>query len=78
MKQLLKRLSLPAPAFFVKVRNLGGALSGIGIGLMAMDFQGSKLLDLIKPFAIELVVAGAVMALVAQFTVKPEVPNKEL
>jgi len=78
MKQILKRLSLPIPVFFAKVRNIGGVISGLGAVIMAMDYEGSKLLNFIKPFGIEMIVAGAVMVAVSQLTVKPEVPNKEL
>jgi Na+/H+ antiporter NhaD/arsenite permease-like protein len=78
MKELFKRISLPIPVFFAKVRNLGGAITGLGVVIMAMDYEGSRLLDFIKPFGIEMVVAGAVMVAISQLTVKPEVPNIEL
>lgn len=78
MNQIIKRLMLPMPVFFAKVRTIGGGLSGLGAVIMAMDYEGSKLLNFIKPFGIEMVVAGAVMVAVSQLTVKPEVPNKEL
>ena len=78
MNELLKRISLPIPVFFAKVRNIGIGIAGLGATIMAMDYEGSRLLDFIKPFGIEMIVAGAVMVAVSQLTVKPEVPNKEL
>lgn len=80
MKELIKRLSLPTSSFFIKVKNIGGTIAAVGVGIMGLSsqYEGSRLLNWIAPYAIELVVAGAVMALVAQTTVKPEVPHKEL
>ena len=82
MKQLIKRLSLPTPAFFKKVRTTGAALASIGTAIKIMpetiDVSGSQLYNFIAPFAIEFIVAGAVMALVAQATVVPDVPNHKL
>jgi len=78
MKQIIKRLSLPIPVFFARVRAVGVAIGGTGAAIMAMNYEGSKLFDFIKPFGVELVVAGAVMVAVSQLTVKPEVPNKDL
>jgi hypothetical protein len=78
MKELIRRLILPSPVFFNKVKYVGGILAGSGAFIMSMSYEGSKLLNLIKPYAIEMVVAGAVMVAVAQLTVKPEMPNKEL
>jgi hypothetical protein len=78
MKELIRRLILPSPVFFNKVKYVGGILAGSGAFIMSMSYEGSKLLNFIKPYAIEMVVAGAVMVAVAQLTVKPEMPNKEL
>jgi hypothetical protein len=78
MKELIRRLILPSPVFFNKVKYVGGILAGSGAFIMSMSYEGSKLLNFIKPYAIEMVVAGAVMVAVAQLTVKPEVANKEL
>jgi hypothetical protein len=78
MKELIRRLILPSPVFFNKVKYVGGILAGSGAFIMSMSYEGSKLLNFIKPYAIEMVVAGAVMVAVAQLTVKPEIPNKEL
>ena len=78
MKELIRRLLLPSPVFFNKVKYVGGILAGSGAFIMSMSYEGSKLLNFIKPYAIEMIVAGAVMVAVAQLTVKPEMPNKEL
>ena len=78
MNEFIKRLFLPTPSFFKKVRTFGGALSGIGFALMALEVDGSKILDFIKPIAPDIIAIGAVIVIVSQLTVKPEVPNKEL
>lgn len=78
MKEIIKRLSLPSPSFFKKLRNFGAGLAGFGSALLALNVEGSKLLDIIRPFAPEFITAGAVIVLVSQLTVKPEIPNKKL
>jgi hypothetical protein len=78
MKEIIKRLRLPSPAFFKKVQGFGAALVGFGLGLQALKVEGSRLLVFIHPIAPDIIVIGLVVILVAKLPVKPEMPNKKL
>ena len=78
IKEFIKRLKLPTPDFFAKIRNLGAAIAVIGAGLQTLNVTGSKLLPILQSIAPDIIVVGTVVALIAQATAKPEKQNKEL
>ena len=78
LSEFIKRLILPTPEFFAKVRALGLAIAAIGFGLQGFNIAGSKLLPLLQGIAPDIIVVGGVIALIAQSAAKPEVPNKDL
>ncbi len=78
VNELIKRLSLPTPAFFAKIRNFGLILSAVGGGLLGMEVSGSKFLPILQSIAPDVIVVGMFITLIAQATAKPEQPNKDL
>jgi hypothetical protein len=78
LTELIKRLKLPTPCFFTKVRNGGLAIAAIGAGLQGINMTGSKLLPIMQSVAPDIIVVGSVIALIAQATAQPEKPNREL
>jgi hypothetical protein len=76
--ELIKRLKLPTPAFFTKIRNTGLAIAAIGAGLQGFEMSGSKILPILQSIAPDIIVVGTVIALIAQATARPEKPNPEL
>ena len=80
MNQLIKRLRLESPKFFIVVQNIGMGIVGLALGIkaLAIEFQDSKILDFVLPYTTDMAVAGSIAALVAKLTVKPELPNREL
>ena len=78
LSEFIKRLGLPTPEFFAKVRTIGLAISAIGLGLQGFNIAGSKLLPLLQGIAPDIIVVGGVIALIAQSAAKPETPNKNL
>jgi hypothetical protein len=76
--EFVKRLKLPTPAFFAKIRNAGLTITTIGIGFQGLNAAGSKLLPLLQSISPDLIVIGGAIAIIAQAAAKPEVPNKDL
>lgn len=80
MNQLIKRLTLKSPSFFVKIQNIGVGLIAFagGIKLLATQYEGSRIIEFLMPYTTDIAVAGGIAALIAKLTVKPEVPNYDL
>jgi hypothetical protein len=80
MNNVIKRLTLPSPKFFVAIQNVGMGLTAFAIGIkaIAVEFEGSRIIDFLLPFTTDIAVAGAMAALIAKLTVKLEIPNREL
>jgi hypothetical protein len=78
ISEFIKRLKLPTPAFFSKIRNAGLAIAAIGAGLQTLNVAGSKLLPILQSVAPDIIVVGTVVAIIAQATAQPEKQNKEL
>jgi hypothetical protein len=81
-KELRKRWGMPSPEFFVKIQNFGYSLVGLGVALTAI-FSAYKegesyIVDFLRPWTIELVVSGLVIAAVAKATTVPKEPNPEI
>lgn len=71
MKELLARIALPAPSFFVKIQKIGAFLTGLSVILMGLQsqFPAVGIPDVVSKIAGYLAVAGAVAAGIAKLTV---------
>ena len=71
MKEIIARLSVPAPSFFKKIEKLGAFLTGLSVILMGLEaqFPTVGIPATVAKVAGYLAVAGAVMAGVAKLTV---------
>lgn len=80
MKEIIRRLTLPSPKFFNRLKAIGGVLAGLGTSLIAIQGQypDSAVISEIGGIAKELIVIGTVIVAVSQLTVKPDVPNSNL
>jgi len=65
MKKVLKRLQSKTPDFFKRLQIVGGSLSALCTGIIAIPNITEKLLSL----STHGIVAGAIMVLVSQFAV---------
>lgn len=80
MKEIIRRLTLPSPKFFVRLKYIGGVIAGAGaliIGLAA-KVPDSSVIQFLQPIAQELTGIGLAIVGMAQLTVKPDVPNSQL
>ena len=72
MKKVLKRLQSKTPDFFKRLQIVGGSLSALCTGILAISGISEKLSNL----ATHGIVAGAIMILVSQFAVDSSAPIK--
>jgi len=72
MKKILKRVKGKTPAFFKRLQIVGGSLSALCTGVIAIPDISEKLLNL----STHGIVAGAIMILVSQFAVDSSVDVK--
>jgi len=72
MKKVLKRLQSKTPDFFKRLQIVGGSLSALCTGILAISGITEKLSNL----ATHGIVAGAIMILVSQFAVDSTTPIK--
>jgi hypothetical protein len=71
MKELIARLQIPSPSFFVKVQKIGAFLTGLSVVLMGLQsqFPSVGIPAVVNTVAGYLAVAGAIAAGVARLTV---------
>ena len=72
MKKVLKRLQSKTPDFFKRVQLVGGSMATLCIGISKISGISEKLSTL----AVNGIIAGGVMILVAQFAVDSSAPIK--
>lgn len=85
MKELIKRLGLETPDFFKRIRNRALVLLGAMVGVYAAHTSGAYTLPDWSLFGVKLTSvvkglaeAGVLIAVMAQMTAKPTVPNEKL
>ncbi len=80
MNEFLKRLTLPSPKFFVKIQNIGYSiiLLAAGLKVVAESYEGSKIVNFMNPYLIEIGVMGAIISLIAKLPSVPKEPNPDL
>jgi hypothetical protein len=80
MKEFFKRLTLPSPAFFVKIQNIGGALIAFsaGVKIIASQYADSAIVNFLDKYTVDIAAIGAVVVLIAKLTVIPKQPNEKL
>lgn len=69
LQELWKRITSDSPSFFVKIRNLGLSLVGVGTSLLTIPQVPPSL----AAYADKAILVGSVMAAISQLTVKEPV-----
>jgi len=69
MKQIIKRMQRPTPAYFKKVRNIGLTMAAVSASILASPVALPVLLIKVAGY---LAVAGGVMTTISQSAVKME------
>lgn len=80
MNEFFKRLTLPSPKFFVKIQNIGYSivLLAAGLKVVAESYEGSKIVNFLNPYLVEVAVVGAIISLIAKLPAVPVEPNENL
>ena len=72
MKKVLKRLQSKTPDFFKRLQIIGGSLSALCTGIIAVP----NITEHLQILSTHGIVAGAIMILVSQFAVDSSTPIK--